>query len=658
MPSSFRPLEKSLRLSGLARHLEAAIERCAEPEGARQLAPGVLRAAHGSDLSRAWKERPQRICDVLASLCGGAPFLAAILERQPGWLAALADDQLTRERDAEDYQARLRAAMNGIDTLDAAASALRRFKYYELARITVRDLCCDLVPMDATAEILCELSHLADALLQQSLGCAMRMTADATGFTPPDESFAVIGMGKLGSEELNYSSDVDLVYVCADTASVVSDGTPAPREYFTGVAEEFGRLVRRNTADGFLYRVDLELRPEGNAGPLVVTAAMLADYYELWAETWEKAAFMKARPVAGDLAFGWRVIRGIDPIVYRSAMDLGGVEAIRAMKNKIEQAKEREGRTFNVKLGAGGIRDVEFVAQALQLVHGGRQPQVRQRSTQASLQALAETGALNAESSRDLIGAYRFLRRLENRLQMEGERQIYRLPSSEAGKRRIARSLGFLDGDSIAAFDAELDAQRARVREIFTALFDVSGGERILDLFQRNVPALVVDPTTRRLVEDLAGRIASRVDSSSSPERAMNNLDRFIRGVGQRKFFYELLLDRPELVPRLVHLFAGSEYLSTYVATHPRLIEPLFDDPNVLLRSHAELEASYADIYAMLDREGARSEPELSLDALRLFHNREVVNVGLLDMDDRIERAAAERSLTEVAEVCVGFGVG
>lgn len=652
--ASFRALEKSTRLPGLASRLSAAVDRCPDADAAARLVPGVLSAARGDALRRAWDADADRLCGVATALCGGAPFFAPILERHPTWLPALCADSLTAERLAADYAARLSAAMSPVTAAAATAAALRHFKYYELARITVRDLCCDLVPLERTGEILRELSHLADALLQQALACAVRAGNDDAAGPRPAERFAVIGMGKLGSEELNYSSDVDLVYVCEDAASERDGGAI---EYYTRVAEEFGRLVRRNTADGFLYRVDLELRPEGKAGPLVVTAATLADYYERWAETWEKAAFMKARPVAGDIDFGWRVIRGIDPIVYRSSMDLAGVEAIRVMKSRIEQAKERGGATFNVKLGAGGIRDIEFVAQALQLVHGGRQPQVRQRSTQSALEALAGTGALGAEASGELVAAYRFLRRVENRIQMEGERQLYRLPAAAADKRRIARSLGFLGEDCVIAFEAALDAHRARVREIFTALFDVSGGERILDLFQRNVPALLINPTTRRLVEDLAGRIASRVESSSSPERAMINLDRFIRGVGRRQFFYELLLDRPELVPRLVHLFAGSEYLSSYVATHPRLIEPLFDDPEVLLRSRAELEASYAEIHAMLDAEGARSEPELSLDALRLFHNREIVNVGLLDMDDRVERADAERSLTDVAELCIERGL-
>jgi [glutamine synthetase] adenylyltransferase / [glutamine synthetase]-adenylyl-L-tyrosine phosphorylase len=652
MSSKLTSLEKSLRLRGLAKRLGVAIERCADPDAAVRLAPGVLRAAQGEGLREAWRDRPDEVCRVLANLCGGAPFFAPVLERRPDWLAALSGDRLAEERGAAEYRRRLGDTVSGcVESTDAAAAALRSFKYYELARITVRELCEDLVPLERTAEVLNELSHLADALLQQALECARARAGRDLDEPPPVERFAVIGMGKLGSEELNYSSDVDLIYVNEDSP------TGRAREYYTRVAEEFGRLVRRGTEEGFLYRVDLDLRPEGNAGPLVVSATMLADYYERWAETWEKAAVMKARPVAGDLDFGWQAIRAIDPIVYRSSMDLASVEAIREMKDKIELAKGREAKTFNVKLGRGGIRDVEFVAQALQLVYGGRQPQVRQRSTQAALQALAETGALAPASAAELLEAYRFLRRIENRIQMEGERQVYRLPADEAGRRRLARAFGHRGEGGVAEFEEVLEGHRGRVRQIFAALFERRGGDRIIDLFQRNVPYLLANPATRGLVENLAEQFAGEVESSSSPERATHNLDEFIRGVGKRKFFYELLLDRPELVPRLVRLFAGSQYLSSYVATHPRLIEPLFDDPNVLLRSRAELEKSYAEIHRMLDQEGTRGEPELSLDALRLFHNRELVNVGLLDMDERIDRAAAEASLTDVAEVCVERGL-
>ena len=655
MTRSFAALGKSLRLRGLAAKLERACADAPVPDLARSLAPGVLAASRGDALSRAWQASPGRVCEVVGNLCGGAPFLVPTLERHSGWVASLATDDLAVERSADDYRRRLGDVFATAAADRTAAATLRAFKYYELSRITVRDLSSDLVPLERTNEILAELSHLADALLDRALACARSWAERASTGSPPPVRFAVIGMGKLGSEELNYSSDVDLIYVCEDPAE--NRGGIDPVEYTSSIAQDFGHLVRRKTGDGFLYRVDLDLRPEGKAGPLVVTGSTLADYYERWSETWEKAAFMKARPVAGDLDFGWQVIRSIDPIVYRSTMDLGAIEAIRTMKDKIEQAAGREDRWFNLKLGKGGIRDVEFVAQALQLVHGGRRPQVRQRSTQASLEALKQAGALDPEPCDALLAGYRFLRRTENRIQMEHERQVYRLPAAGAGRLRVARSLGFREGDSVAAFDQQLSEHRARIHEVFGNLFEMRGGEQILDLFQRNAPSLLANPAGRSLVENLARQIAESVATSASPERAMNNVEKFIRGVGSRRFFYELLLDRPELVPRLVRLFAASEYLSTYVATHPRLIEPLFDDPEVLLHSRSELAASFKNIREMLEADGTRVEPELSLDSSRLFHNSELVNVGLLDMDGRVDRADAERSLTDIAEVCVEEGL-
>ena len=209
-------------------------------------------------------------------------------------------------------------------------------------------------------------------------------------------------------------------------------------------------------------------------------------------------------------------------------MDLDGVESIRSMKSKIELAKDRDAKKFNVKLSRGGIRDIEFVAQALQMVHGGRQPQVRQRSLQGSLQALAETGALEPSWSADLLEAYRFLRRVENCIQMESERQVYHLPTADAGRARVARALAYCDEGAVQEFEAELERDRERVRKIFTALFEQQGGEAILDLFERNAPYLLAGHATRSLVEDLAERIAGEVKSSSSPQRAMNNLDEFI----------------------------------------------------------------------------------------------------------------------------------
>ncbi|MFN8643354.1 MAG: hypothetical protein U0802_17470 [Candidatus Binatia bacterium] len=650
-----RELERMTGLSGVAGLLARHVATAADPVRAAALAPDVL-AAGAAALRPVWATHAETAVRAVTTLCGAAPFLAPHLRRHGDWLARLVRDALDATRTPDEYDTRLAAALDG-ESDDARG--LRRFKYYELARITLRDLWAAPDDVAATEAVLGELSHLADALLAAALRRALaRVAADAgparwtaPGGTALAPRFAVLGMGKLGGEELNYSSDVDLVYVLEGGAAEGGPQALSPAEYYGRVARELGRLVTTTTGDGFLYRVDLDLRPEGQAGPLVVPGEMLAEYYDAWAATWEKAAFMKARPVAGDHAFGWRVIRAVDPMIYRSAMDYAGVEAIRAMKDRVEQEVGRSGGTFNVKIGAGGIRDVEFVAQALQLLHGGRIRDARERSTQRALTALAQVGVLPVRVADDLRRHYAFLRRTENRLQMVGERQTHRLPEDPTERRALARALGFDGPDPCAAFEAALEACRSGIRAAFTELFTDEGVQPLLDLFQRNAPQLLAQPGTRVMIERLAAQFAHAIDAAPNRERAMNNLDRFIRGVGSRSFYYGLLLDRPELVDRLAGLFAASEYLSGYLATHPRLIEPIFSDPNVLVLSR-DAAPGAGELRAALGAEQHDDEPESAWRRCGRF-GRELVNIGLLDLAEKIGIHAAEAGLTDLAEVCI-----
>jgi len=464
----------------------------------------------------------------------------------------------------------------------------------------------------------------------------------------------VLGLGKLGSEELNYSSDVDLIYIFespGESPGPDLEGTP-PAMFFTKVAQEFSKLVSTSSAEGFLYRVDLDLRPEGAQGTLVISDEALASYYETWADAWEKAAFMKARPVAGDLALGWNAIRAVDPMIYHSAMDFRGLESIRGLKQKIEHARGTGGNGFNVKIDPGGIRDIEFTAQALQLLHGGRIVQVRDRSTQGSLRKLTEVGLLAPDLTDQLLHTYRFLRRTENRIQMEAERQTHQVPRDDAGFRRLARSMGYVEPDGAEQYRKTLADHRTLLCELLANSISEGGRERILELFTRANPQLFALESTRHMIEDLAEQFAREIDTSPDPERALNNLDRFITALGRRRFYYELLIDRPELVSRLARVFATSRYLSDILASHPRLIEPVFEDPNLLLLEKQALRRDLASVVREMT-EGDDDPLEGRLDALRLFHHRQVVNVGLLDLAQKADRADCERALTDIAEVCV-----
>jgi len=637
-----------------------------EPEQTARRAAALLDVAGSLDserLERIQRERSQTLGRVLRAVCGVAPFLSRFLTRHPAWLLQLAEDELWVGRSLAEYQALLARALE--DALPEEVGArLRRFKYAELARITVRDCCDEWVPLERVDETLAELSHLAESILSAALDHSLRELCgkpgpatwrNAAGDLVPLR-FVVLGLGKLGGEQLNYSSDVDLIYVYENPPDVLEPLGHSPRdisaqELFTRLAKRFGTLVEETTEEGFLYRVDLDLRPEGAQGALVISANALLDYYDGWAASWEKAAFMKARPVAGDLAFGWQIARAIDPMIYQSSVDFAALDSIREMKSKIERA--HRDADSDVKLGAGGIRDLEFVAQAHQLLHGGKIPQVRGRSAPGALQALMEVGVLCQEDATDLGAAYRFLRRVENRLQMEAERQTHRLPPPGPARERLARSIGFSGADAEERFAADLQAHRDGVRARFDALFDLEGGGRVLELFERSAPDLARRPETRAMVENLAEQFSRALERSANPELAMNNLDRFIQGVGSRSFYYGLLLDRPELVPRLASLFGASRYLSAIFATHPELIQPVFSDPERLLTPRSELGASFSTILQELRSTGHHDEEALGLSALRLFQHRELVNVGLLDLSGKLDLVQVESALTDVAEECL-----
>ncbi len=635
-----------------------------DPEPARKLASELLDALDPAARQRLETDRPDVLAAVLFGVCGVAPFFAAGLRRDPERLARLADEDYAQPLPRSELARRLDAALAGVPD---EAAALRRFKYYELARITIRDCWPEAVSLERSGETLAEISQLADLLLQRSLEVARRGVEERYG--PPvwksgadggEErlDFCVIALGKLGGEALNFSSDVDLIYVHgAPSGDLDPDDTkPPPAEYFTRLGQRFGSVVGELSHEGFLYRIDLDLRPSGAQGAPVINEDALATYYEEWADTWEKATFTKARPVAGDLEFGWRVVRQVHPMIYLSSMDIAAVRSIRELKDKFEAAHGAGGDGFDVKLDTGGIREVEFVAQALQLMHGARIPQLRTRSTRDALQQLAQVGLMEPERADRLGRDYLYLRRLENRLQMEGERQVHALPRSPDARRRLARAMGHHGEDAASELDREIEACRERVHEAYESVLagcGLDGGvEGVLDIFARGVPQLMRFPASRRMMEELAANFSRSIEGSADPERALNNLDRFVKAIGGRRFYYELLLDRPELVPRLAGLFGASKYLSGIVAGHPRLIEPIFDDPERLLPERGALREELQGLTRL--PEGSERDPvDTRLDGLRLFHHRQTVNVGLLDLADLIEPAQAQAALSDVAELCV-----
>jgi glutamate-ammonia-ligase adenylyltransferase len=408
--------------------------------------------------------------------------MAEILIRDPGYLYWLTDPQVLERSRARDERRRdLSEMIAPLRTDEHRLEALRIFKRRELLHIGVRDL----LRLATVDETVAALSELAEILIEAALEVCQRSVlgglAPAAGRDSElvPRGFTVIGMGKLGGGELNFSSDVDLIYVSADEpqlkdlAAVLS--IPLP-EYFERVARTLTSALSAATNEGSVYRVDLRLRPEGRAGGLVTPLSALRDYYATRGATWERLALLKAWPVAGDMTLAREFLETVEPFVFRSGFGPSVLADIREMKERIHRKiAERDQTHTHVKLGLGGIREIEIVVQTLQLAFAEEHPRLRQRATLPGLAALAEADVLTAEEHRALAAAYRFLRDVENKLQMVHDVQSHALPTSAQELRRCALRLGYRDAPELPA-DQTLTRDYERhtrwVNAFFRKLFD------------------------------------------------------------------------------------------------------------------------------------------------------------------------------------------
>lgn len=405
---------------------------------------------------------------IVLELFSQSQYLADILVRNPElfrWLTS--SNVLTLTKTREEYVTEVTDAIGLFQRSERKLDSLKRFQRRELLRIGARQI---LEEADV-ATTSGELSALADAIIGSVLELAYDQIAGAVQGNVRRE-LAVIGLGKLGGEELNVSSDIDLVFVYDKDGAF--DGSQLRlatlHEYYCRVAEYVVRRLSEHTAEGHLYRVDMRLRPDGNSGPLAMSRAAYFAYYEARGELWERQMLIKSRVVAGDrrVGEGWR--EEIQPFIYPKTLLASPLEEIARIKARIESNLDNE---KNIKLGSGGIRDIEFVVQALQLLNGGNNVQLRQRNTLLALRQLAQSKHLNETEERDLESAYRFLRTVEDRLQLLHGLQRHSIPESEEERRILARQLGY---NSAVAFSADLASHQKRIRTVVRSVFGKKPG--------------------------------------------------------------------------------------------------------------------------------------------------------------------------------------
>lgn len=602
------------------------------------------------------------------------PALGPFMDAHPEDVAALARG--TRQaRDLRAYRRLAAAAAGNLTDGDAARRGLRRFAARERLRIAARErLAHPGQDVDVTAR---ELSDLADVCCEVALAEASSWAEGRFGAPAAADGGAcplvVIGMGKLGGRELNAGSDVDLMlfYETDDGRA----GDLSLHEYFTRVAQRFVANLDEATDEGVVWRVDLRLRPEGTRGPLVNALAAAERYYETWGRTWERAALVRARPVAGDLRFGARLLDALAPFVWRRAVDPRITEEMRGMLTRARAEASPDERD-NLKIGPGGIREVEFFTQSLQLVWGGREPRVRATNTLDGLKRLRARGFVTEREERELTDAYLFLRRLEHRVQFATGLQTHALPVAKVQRLGIARSLGY---DDAGALDRALSKVRRTVSARFDSLVAAPGREDVslermtaaLDArdeaavaaaavetfgtttssgdLPRHLLALARRPdaplgtATREREPAFVETLLHALADAADPEQAARLFAAFFARLSTPGVYVRALAEAPHRTRALASLLGASAFLGEALAGHPDLVDRI-----VYARGTPTGDVARAQIDEEVAALTSPDDVDLFVGALRRAKRRVTFEAGLADL-------AGDLAAGEIAPILTGL---
>jgi len=633
--------------------------------------------------------RDAELRTLLGVLLGGSEFLPERLTRHPEVFVALFPERgvlFPLDSEALHREALEEAGRCGSE--EEMKRALRRMKLREMARIAARDL-GGLSPLSCVTR---ELSSLASAALDGAVQFARKALSAKFGEPMaifPDGArrpyrFVVLGMGKLGGLELNFSSDVDLIYIYESGRWEAADNQKSlsPHQYFVRVGEMVTRIMQEATDEGFVFRVDLRLRPEGTRGELAISQRAAESYYESYGQIWERAALIKARPVAGDLSLGEELLRTLVPFVFRKYMDFTYIVEIKDLKDRINQAAIRSRKEErDLKLGAGGIREIEFFVQAHQLIYGGKETSLRLRGTLEALEELSRLRIVSGREQEELAEAYIFLRTLEHRIQVRNERQTHVLPQGESDRWRLARSMGFSNPQELLE---ALDRRNDTVCEIYSRLFDTGGqavdsevppeiqalfipgpmpgdaskrlsllGFRDAEVARKNLevlrdgpPHVRISQRARQYLNRIAPKILHCATKSPDSDMALVHMERFLSVIGARAMFYALLFEKPKVLESIVRLFGSSRYLSGILLRHPDLLDTfLRTDLAVPFKSKSDMRIQLASDIEACD--GLEAE----LDVLRRFKNLETLRVGIHDMGKALSIEEGVAQLSSLAEV-------
>jgi glutamate-ammonia-ligase adenylyltransferase len=647
---------------GLAAWNEALAQAQANPAAA--VALGWSAAACGKRL--------------LAAIFGNSPFLTGVAVKEWVFLTRLV------EHGPDSLFGEIAADIERTEDLGEDAAALMRRLRVARQRVALVAAVAELSGVWSLEQQTGALSRFADATLGAALRHLLREAARkglitlATADQPEEGSgLIVLGMGKLGGCELNYSSDIDLI-VLYDPAATRVSARDGAQSFFVRLTRELVRILETYTGDGYSFRTDLRLRPDPASTPLAMSVPAALTYYESVGQNWERAALIKARPVAGDRAAGRRFLRELQPFIWRKNLDFAAIQDIHSIKRQIN-AHRGGGRIavegHDIKTGRGGIREIEFYAQTQQLIWGGRLQELRVGPTCEALRRLASADRIDPSAATQLIDDYRFLRRLEHRLQMVDDAQIHALPSDRAGIERLAVFLGYPETD---AFVAELCARLASVERHYAELFEhaptlagpgnlvFTGAdddrETLTTLSQlgfaepASVSALVRrwhhgrlratrSQRAREILTELVPELLRIFGATPHPDEALRRFDQFLSHLAAGVQLFSLFHANPGLLALVAEIMAGAPRLAEHLAQHPALLDPVltegfFDPPPDLAGLIAELDQVMAGVQDFED----------ALDRLRRWAREKRFRVGVQLLRRTLDARRMGTALADIAE--------
>ncbi|OCC14714.1 Glutamate-ammonia-ligase adenylyltransferase [Dissulfuribacter thermophilus] len=629
--------------------------------------------------------------DVKQKICSYSRFIKRTIDRHPHILKDLVEsgdlstsymdrDPTTRYKNAQSLLGKENFSEPG-----AFMKAIRLFRAREMVRIAWRDLANMADPI----ETMMDLTVLAEFILGITVDFLTHNLQKKFG--PPlssegvTQDLVVFGMGKLGGEELNFSSDIDLIFAYPQKGRTDHKHPITNQEFFEHLCRDLVKIIGTVTEDGFCFRIDTRLRPFGESGPLCMSFDQMEAYYEIHGREWERYALIKARPVAGDLDSGALLLKRLRPFIYRKYLDYGALESLREMKALIEQESRQKRLLDNIKLGPGGIREVEFLVQAFQLIHGGKQPELMCQSTLKALNTIKGNGLLPKSTCDELKEAYLFLRKLEHTLQEKDDQQVHVLPSSSNELEELAKVLGM---DSKDALTTTIDQERKKIETHFKGLFQENSSdvtqssgrhqdilalwdgaldkENVLNLLESlgfNSPETIygrilslkssrtVKAMTERSRTFLRRIIASLINIApelKDPDTALLRSLEVLEAIGRRGFYLALFAENPNVLKNLAQFAGESPWITRHICTHPGVIDSLI---------------SIETIGDLPNKNGLKKTLEIALkgiepgdlegfmEGLRHFKHNQTFQFAYLGLEKGIRAREICLGLTELAEL-------